>query len=134
MFWKLYSGLLAAMFLVGVAVEIIRFGGVLRLLDVAGWIVQVVSITGLFGFVWRQQILSRPFWQIFVPVSLAWMVLYRLVLYNPRIFFGSIATQKPELILGGIFFVPLYVGLFRYAFGDGAAFQNRAAQASLAAP
>jgi hypothetical protein len=130
MFWKLYSRLLAAMFLVGVAVEIIRFGGVLRLLDVAGWIVQVVSIVGLFGFVWRQQILSRRFWQIFVPVSLAWMVLYRLVLYNPLIFFGNIGTQTPELILGGIFFVPLYVGLFRYAFGDGAAFQNRAAQAS----
>ena len=57
------------------------------------------------------------------------MVLYRLVLYNPLIFFGNIGTQTPELILGGIFFVPLYVGLFRYAFGDGAAFENRAAQA-----
>jgi len=92
----------------------------------------LLLLIGLFGYVWRQRIFSRPFWMIFVPVSLVWHLLYEFVLHNPGISPGHVVTRMPEIVLVGIFLSPLYFALFRYAFSDVVAHKDRASQATQA--
>ena len=132
MFLKYYARLMAGMFLVGTVVGAFRFRSVLTPWDVADWAVSLLSLVGLFGYVWRQQIFSRPFWMAFVPISLAWSLLYEVFFRNPAIFPWTAATRTPELIVVSIFLIPLYFALFRYAFSDAVARKNPAAQATQA--
>src|SRR6267142_1575095 len=126
MFWKYYSRLLAGVFLVATVIVGLRFRSVVRPWDLVDWVVTLLSLIGLFGYVWKQRILSRAFWAAFVPISVVWSFLYEGVFHNPAISPGNAATRMPELIVVGVFLFPLYFALFRYAFSDAVARTDRA--------
>jgi hypothetical protein len=129
MFWKYYARLLAGIFVVGTVVILIRSRSLLRPVDLLDWVVTLVSLVGLFGYVWKQQIFLRAFWAAFVPIAIVWDLAYELAFHNPALSPGG-AARTPELIVVGILMLPLYVALFKYAFGDLSAPKDRTAPAS----
>ena len=130
MFWKYYARLLAGIFVVGTVVILLRSRSLLRPVDLLDWAVTLVSLVGLFGYVWKRQIFSRVFWAAFLPIALVWDLAYEVAFHNPAISPAGASSRTPELLVVGVLILPLYVALFKYAFGDLGASKDRTAPAS----
>ena len=68
--WKLYFALYCA------AVVIAYLLGIGDNIDVAGQfgllvslVMTVIGLVGLYGYIWRQQIVNRSFWMVFVAIE-----------------------------------------------------------------
>ncbi len=116
MFWKYYFRLMAALFVVANVATFLgaRAFAIKGSLDALDRALTVMSLVGLFGYAWKQQVLSRQFWKVFVPFYVAWGFAYVFLLETPP---TITRTNIPEALLVMPFVFPLYFALFRYAYG-----------------
>ena len=118
MFWTRYSRLLAGMFVAGTILLVWRHGAVLGVWDVVDCFMGLVSLVGLFAYVHGRRVLSPTFWAAFLPLSLFWTAVYVRSLGNPVIVHPTAKSQVPEFLLLSVFMFPLYLALFRLAYGS----------------
>jgi hypothetical protein len=112
--WKVYFWFLIIMgFFAYIGQGFNRFWEVFDCLYFVG------SMVGLYGFCWQKKIFSKPFWGIYFWSCLIWNILYQFVF--------PMLPQYHEIFRVGtrgfifsvvncVLFIPLVIGLFRYAF------------------
>ncbi|UII54327.1 hypothetical protein LS684_11575 [Cytobacillus spongiae] len=77
------------------------------------FIISVITWIGLFGFVTEIQILTPFIWKFIFFASLTWDVVYTVFFLNE---FEEEEIPLALRLSGLIILVPLYYGLFQYAF------------------
>jgi hypothetical protein len=117
-FWTRYSHLLAGGFVLATVIEAVRYGAVLGIWDAVNWLMCLICLVGLFAYVHGRRVWSPGFWAVFVPASLIWTVAYEVWLGNPIVMRGSASSRLPEDLLASVLVLPLYLALFRYAYGS----------------
>ena len=108
--------LLLAFFLCASAVSVLgESPTVFDWLDVP---MSIAALVGVFGFVFRMRIFRPGFWQVFMPVLVAWDITYNLVLAGQL----DLALRPlgedlwAYLVVGLALLVPMYVVLFLYTY------------------
>lgn len=111
MLWKIYFWLILAIEIASMFVETVH-GPVIGITDT---IIGVISTIGLFGYVYKKQLLSKFFWKF----------VFILTVIEEFTYIMLDALNDPELGLGDIIFVtaftltilyPFFLGLYRYGF------------------
>ncbi|WP_375088444.1 hypothetical protein ACDZ29_19890 [Peribacillus sp. RS7] len=78
-------------------------------------VISIVSTTGLFGYVYNKQLLSKSFWKFVFIITVIEVLAYTML----------DVLNDPELGVGGMIFVtaftliimyPFFLGLYRYGF------------------
>lgn len=111
MLWKIYFWIILAIEIASLFVETVH-GPVVETTDT---VISIISTIGLFGYVYKKQILSQSFWKfVFIITVIEVSVYIKLDVLN-----------DPELGVGGMIFVtvftliimyPFFLGLYRYGF------------------
>ena len=71
------------------------------------------AIVGLHLYVWNRKVLRADVWKVLAFVCVAWDIL------NNFLISPAVSGEWPglETFLGLLLFAPLYIALFRYAYG-----------------
>lgn len=111
MLWKIYFWLILAIEIASMFVETVH-GSVVEITDM---VISVISTIGLFGYVYKKQLLSKLFWKFVFIITVIEGLAYTML----------DVLNDPELGVGGMIFVtaftliilyPFFLGLYRYGF------------------
>jgi uncharacterized membrane protein len=81
------------------------------------FVIQIIGLVGLFGYVYKKEIGKKVFWKVFSVFYLAWYFIYSIkTVYGD--FHDSFVGAVFVLGFGLVFAYPLFNGLFRYAYGQ----------------
>lgn len=74
--------------------------------------ISALGILGLFGYLYQKHFFSQIFWKFYLPVVILWDIV-GITVVQP-----AMVKQEFNLIslFGFVFVLPLYYGLYRYAF------------------
>jgi hypothetical protein len=76
---------------------------------------QVISIVGLYSYVFKKEIVKKVFWKMFSVFYLLWYIGDGIYIVS-----GDLRHALVEAIFvlafGLIFSIPLFIGLFKYAY------------------
>ncbi len=128
-FWNLYAWPITLLLVsVSVLTLVSRFN-TLSLLDGA---ITLPGLVALHCHIWDTRFLPGKFWRAYAFIFTLWDLLFNLVL-EP---WHSGERFKPVTLVVPIFLLPLYIGIFRYAFRkwDQRGLPNEALQAAAAPP
>ena len=112
--WKVYLWLMVTLSAIALAL----FGQSMQTADLAALAVTAVALVGLFGLAYRRRIGSRFFWRLWLPCEVVWDLAVVLVLTPAGLAnqFPGTPTSAVEEVAGLAILLPLYVGLYRYAY------------------
>ncbi|MGE7603645.1 hypothetical protein ACQKL5_14320 [Peribacillus sp. NPDC097675] len=111
MLWKIYFWIIVGIEVASMFVETVH-GPVIEITDT---IISVISTIGLFGYVYKKQLLTKLFWKVVFIITVIEEFSY--IMWD--------VLNDPELGLGGLIFVttftltiiyPFFLGLYRYGF------------------
>jgi hypothetical protein len=113
--WKLYFWLSLVLYPLSLLMLGVQW---MQPLDVLDLLVTGTGLTGLLGYVYSRRIAGRRFWRRWLPFQLSWDIAI-VMLWAPLglsqnlpVAPGSAVERTTSLL----FLIPLYIGLFRYAF------------------
>jgi hypothetical protein len=78
------------------------------------FIISIFTWLGLFGYVTGIQLFTPIVWKVVFVVGLLWDVVYTIFLYDDSDYEEELPV--PARIVGLVVLVPLYYGLYHYAF------------------
>ncbi|MBR0719900.1 hypothetical protein [Bradyrhizobium liaoningense] len=121
MLWKLYFGILSLFVVPSICVTVVQ--GPHAIYPVADYLIQgltVAQLVGLYGYAFRQPLLSQRAWQIAFPVFvlnfISTLVIASIRFAAAKPDYGMTAAATAILIFGLPFFLPLLLADRRYAF------------------
>ena len=117
--WSLYAIPLTLATVTSIVPEASAIGWLPATVDV---VVSIPSLLGLYFHIWDRRTLSGRFWKPYAFFIVAWDVVGNLIV-------APLLSGRPAGagdVAGALFFVPLYVALFLYAYRD----WSRAAEAA----
>ena len=111
-FWKAYFWII--MVLSAVSYVSIGFGRVWEVIDL---IIFAGSITGLYGFCWHKQVMTRDFWKVYFPAQLIWNIYYLYFMSLPEsIAEGMDMSRAAFGTINFLPYIPLMYALFLYTY------------------
>lgn len=121
-FWKIYFWLL----LVAILSESLR-QGLSRAWEIVDVVFTLVSMLGLFAFCWQKKLFSAMFWKIFFGSCIVWNIFQQYILPWPQVVQEAmeqeatkrgmdVLSQPVAATINIIFYIPLFVALYLYAF------------------
>jgi hypothetical protein len=108
--WNFYAWPVTLLFALTVVLELAR----IELLPTLNVIISIPALVALHLHIRNKRFLSTTFWRLYAFAFVAWELLYHLLL-EPMYFGNSLSTV---IIITLVILLPLYVGLFKYAFRD----------------
>ena len=114
--WNIYAWPITLLLVTVAAVTLVSRLGLLSLLDTA---ISLPSLVALHLHIWDKRFLSARFWKPYAFVFPLWDLLFNLLLEPMH----SGEPFDPWSLIIPVILLPLYIGVFRYAFrnwgGDG---------------
>lgn len=124
MWWKIYFWFYTVLSVVGALGLIL--GKDLMLIDIGYMVLLVVSLFGLFSFVYQKKLFSGKFWMVIFWISVLTTGLYTLYALAPHDQYvqylswinGSFGTSsKLTSLVSVLFDLPLYIALYKLGTG-----------------
>ncbi len=106
-FWKVYWVYLLFLFY--------RLTWPLQAENMEDWIdigMMLLSLLGIFGFAFQKYFLGKSLWKLYFVTLMTWDFYYHFLLKGIR----SPAPLSTEALILLLTLIPLYLGLFQYAF------------------
>lgn len=112
--WKIYFWILFA-----TMIPTYMWQGFSRSWEIIDCIMSTIAMFGLFAFSYKKRIFNILFWRAYLLISIIWNTYYQYFLPFPKkvaaVNFGGLSHSMIATI-NLIFFIPLYIALFLYAF------------------
>jgi len=114
MLWKLYF-----VFIILLEFSGLRYGVSIRIWDLIGYVVSLVSIIGGIGFSFKIKLINKIIWKIAFAVMVIWEPMYLLILRAAYVLQGEtimLPTSTFYVAVVLIINIPIYVSLYNYGF------------------
>lgn len=118
--WRLYLWLLVLILVPSYGYVLVTYGAEwIRGADIVDMAVTAVALIGLAGYAYSLRVGVAGFWKLWLPLELAWDVLYATVLEWIGIAGSIPGSESPDPIsiaIGLGMLLPLWIGLYRYGY------------------
>lgn len=90
-----------------------------RLWEIIDLPIFVISMVGLYVYIWKKEVFSKNFWKVFFPIQIAWNIFYFYLNSLPEKV-QSAYDLSPFIIstITIIFYIPLFLALYRLAYNN----------------
>jgi hypothetical protein len=114
-FWKIYFVFIVIL----TAISLPFYMKTFRTWEVIDIVFMIPAMVGLFGFVWKKQILKQEFWKVFFISWVSWTPLYHFIIPLPSEALKADTVVFPQWLLATLTLIPAiphFIAIFRYAF------------------
>ena len=134
--WKIYSVIVSFLLIL----SYIPFSGYRyrTIFDVLDMPITIITLVGLCGYAFKKTCLTKKFWRYWFFAAIIWHFLYFYYLRTALIFssfkisrlpifhFGRMSwSELAYFLFPTIFFIPIFIGLYLYAFRSGELWESK---------
>lgn len=120
MFWKIYTWIIITLSIIGLGIVLLKVN-TWNLADLIEFIGTIITVIGLYAYVYKKQFFTPKFWQFAFYISLITIIVsftYEFTSLNsflplPEFLQSHTITNKAELVISTILSIPVYIAFYR---------------------
>ena len=90
----------------------------INIIDIVNWLILVIGLIGLQGYIYKIKCVDKRFWMIFFPVFVMWSIAYLVWLW-----LGIAQDNQTQIVAATyalifILTIPQFIALYRYGLSS----------------